>query len=87
MTPAGKRDGLDWVLVVPKRSDADFREARLGFTGGRAQAHGAQGQAGADRAPGFLSSERNAPVPEAEVTFTPPAGRGRDRHADPMNSA
>src|SRR5262245_57264233 len=29
----GERDGLSWVRVVPKRSDADFREVRIGFKG------------------------------------------------------
>src|SRR5687767_3700173 len=31
VSAAGKRDGFDWVKVVPKQADADFREAQLGF--------------------------------------------------------
>src|SRR6187402_2538910 len=31
VSPAGRKDGLDWVLVAPKQGDADFREARLAF--------------------------------------------------------
>src|SRR6187401_984653 len=32
VSSAGKKEGLDWVLVTPKESDADFREARLAFS-------------------------------------------------------
>ena len=28
---AGKREGLDWVLVEPRGMDADFRRALFGF--------------------------------------------------------
>ena len=34
VAPAGRKDGFDWVLVTPKESDADFREARLAFGNG-----------------------------------------------------
>ena len=51
VAPAGRKDGFDWVLVTPRESDADFREARLGFgMYAETQAHGAQGQAGPDGA-------------------------------------
>ena len=61
-------------------SDADFREARLGFGNGGAQAHGAQGQARPDRAPRLRESDaQSRRWREAEVKFTPPAGRGRHR--------
>jgi outer membrane lipoprotein carrier protein len=33
VTAAGRADGLDWVRLVPRQSDTDFRELRLGFAG------------------------------------------------------
>ena len=75
---AGRKDGLDWVLVTPKESDADFREARLAFGTGR----GKQGdlkrmvlkdKLGQTVRLDFLASERNPPVAEAEMKFNPPA--------------
>ena len=33
ITPAPRRDGLDWVLVEPPGREADFRRALLGFEG------------------------------------------------------
>src|SRR5205085_348393 len=33
ITPAPKRDGLDWVMVEPQGREADFRRALLGFEG------------------------------------------------------
>jgi len=79
VAPAGRKDGLDWVLVTPKESDADFREARLAF----ATAPRKQGdlkrmvlkdKLGQTVRLDFLASERNPPVAEAEVKFSPPAG-------------
>ncbi len=33
ITPAPKRDGLDWVMVEPHGNEADFRHALMGFDG------------------------------------------------------
>jgi outer membrane lipoprotein carrier protein len=33
VTAAGNAGGLDWVRLVPRRDDTDFRELRLGFAG------------------------------------------------------
>jgi len=78
VSPAGRKDGLDWVLVMPKESDADFREARLAFgTGSRQQGElkrmVLKDKLGQTVRLDFLASERNPPVAEAEVKFTPPA--------------
>jgi len=72
----GKRDDLNWVRVVPKRGDADFREARLGFrgTGGELRRMVLRDKLGQTVTLDFSTSERNANVTDAEVTFTPPAG-------------
>ena len=79
VSPAGKKDGFDWVLVSPKQSDADFREARLGFgTDSRKQAElrrmVLKDKLGQTVHLDFFKSERNPPVAEAEVKFTPPPG-------------
>jgi len=72
----GKRDGLIWVRVLPKRNDADFREARLAFKGygGELKQMLLQDKLGQTVQLDFNSSERNVPVADSEVTFTPPAG-------------
>jgi outer membrane lipoprotein carrier protein len=74
VSSGGKRDGFDWVVVTPKGGDADFREAQLGFGNGELKGMVLKDKLGQTVRLRFLTSERNAPVSEAEVTFTPPAG-------------
>ena len=76
VTRDGKSGGLDWVRVVPKRSDADFREARLGFKGSGTELKRMvlKDKLGQTVQLEFITSERNVPVADAEGTFTPPAG-------------
>src|SRR3954464_15187477 len=71
---AGKRDGLDWVKVVPKTGDADFREAQLAFTRGELKRMVLKDKLGQTVRLDFLTSSRNVPVPDADVQFSPPAG-------------
>jgi outer membrane lipoprotein carrier protein len=78
VSPAGRKDGLDWVLVTPKESDADFREARLAFGTGQRQEGDLRRMVLKDKLGqtvrlDFETSERNPPVAEAEVKFVPPA--------------
>jgi outer membrane lipoprotein carrier protein len=72
----GKRDDLTWVRVLPKRSDADFREAQLGFTGSGNELKRMvlKDKLGQTVQLEFNSSERNVVVADSEVSFTPPAG-------------
>ena len=72
----GKRDELNWVRVVPKRGDADFRDARLGFrgTGTELSRMVLRDKLGQTVTLDFATSERNASVSDAEVSFTPPPG-------------
>ncbi|MBC8026160.1 MAG: outer membrane lipoprotein chaperone LolA [Steroidobacteraceae bacterium] len=74
VSSGGKRDGFDWVVVTPKGADADFREARLGFGNGELKGMVLKDKLGQTVRLQFLSSKRNAPVSESEVTFAPPAG-------------
>jgi outer membrane lipoprotein carrier protein len=71
---AGKRDGLDWVKVVPKTGDADFREAQLAFTRGELKRMVLKDKLGQTVRLDFLTSSRNVPVADAEVQFSPPPG-------------
>ncbi|HEU4781143.1 MAG TPA: outer membrane lipoprotein chaperone LolA [Steroidobacteraceae bacterium] len=73
VSPDGRRDGLDWVLVTPKESDADFREARLAFAKSELKRMVLKDKLGQTVRLDFLASERNPPVAEAEVKFIPPA--------------
>jgi outer membrane lipoprotein carrier protein len=74
VAPAGRKDGLDWVLVTPKQDDADFREARLGFGMSELKRMVLKDKLGQTVRLDFVASERNPPVAETEVKFTPPAG-------------
>jgi outer membrane lipoprotein carrier protein len=74
VSAAGKRDGFDWVKVVPKQGDADFREAQLGFGMSELRRMVLKDKLGQTVRLDFHASERNAPVTEAEVNFAPPAG-------------
>jgi outer membrane lipoprotein carrier protein len=74
VAPAGKKDGLDWVLVTPKQADADFREARLGFRLSELKRMVLKDKLGQTVRLDFAASERNPPVAETEVKFTPPPG-------------
>ena len=66
--------GLEWVRVKPKGGAADFRQALLGFDGGQLQQMVLEDKAGQVMTLVFDHAQRNAPVSEAEVSFTPPAG-------------
>ena len=72
VAPAGRKDGLDWVVVTPKEDDADFREARLAFEKSDLKRMVLKDKLGQTVNLDFASSERNSPVAEAEVTFKPP---------------
>jgi outer membrane lipoprotein carrier protein len=73
VSPAGKKDGMDWVLVTPKQSDADFRDARLAFDKSGLKRMVLKDKLGQTVRLDFESSERNPAVADAEVKFTPPA--------------
>jgi len=74
VSSAGRRDGYDWVKVVPKQSDADFREAQLAFDKSDLRRMMLKDKLGQTVRLDFLASERNPTIPETEVKFSPPAG-------------
>ena len=74
VSSAGRKDGLDWVLVAPKQGDADFREARLAFAKADLKRMVLKDKLGQTVNLDFEKSERNPSVDEADVKFTPPPG-------------
>lgn len=79
ITPAPKRDGLDWVMVEPQGSEADFRRALLGFEGKGAGPPALkrmilEDKLGQTATVMFDHVERNGHVAPEEVSFTPPPG-------------
>jgi outer membrane lipoprotein carrier protein len=69
----GRKEGFDWVLVTPKEADADFREARLAFGDSQLRRMVLKDKLGQTVRLDFFKSERNPPVADTEVKFTPPA--------------
>lgn len=74
LTPAGPRDGFDWVLVEPHGTDADFRDALFGFAGGDLKRMILEDKLGQTATIIFDRIERNGPVTAQETSFTPPKG-------------
>jgi outer membrane lipoprotein carrier protein len=74
ITDAGSKEGLAWLRIKPHGSDADFRQAVLGFAGGELQQMILEDKLGQQSTLTFSHSQRNAPVTSAEVSFTPPKG-------------
>lgn len=74
VTPGAAAEGLEWVRVRPRRADAEFREARLGFSGGELRRMELEDRLGQKASLRFEGGRRNAPVDPAELRFTPPAG-------------
>lgn len=71
---AGQRDGLDWVLVEPHGTDADFRDALFGFANGDLKRMILEDKLDQTATIIFDHIERNMHVSEQETTFTPPKG-------------
>jgi outer membrane lipoprotein carrier protein len=74
ITAAPRREGLDWVLVEPRGSQADFRRALLGFDGKELKRMILDDKLGQTATVVFDHVERNGPVAPDEVSFTPPPG-------------
>src|SRR5215470_8625641 len=75
ISAAGERSGLEWVLVEPAAAEgADFRSALFGFAHGELKRMILEDKLGQTATIIFDKVVRNAPVTDAEVTFTPPAG-------------
>jgi chaperone LolA len=74
ISDAGTKDGLMWLRIKPRGADADFRQAVLGFSAGELRQMILEDKLGQVSTLTFSRSQRNAPVTDAEVSFTPPKG-------------
>ncbi len=74
ISDTGAKDGLSWVRVKPHGSEADFRQAVLGFAAGELRQMILEDKLGQVSTLTFSRSQRNAPVASTEVSFTPPRG-------------
>ena len=74
LTLAGQREGLDWVLVEPHGTDADFKDALFGFANGDLKRMILEDKLGQTANIMFDHIERNVPVTPQETSFTPPKG-------------
>ena len=66
--------GLQWVEVRPKKRDAEFRSARLGFAGLALKRMVLTDSLGQTANVEFSAWQRNLPVADHEVSFVPPPG-------------
>lgn len=72
---AGMREGLDWVYVEPRSTEADFKSALFGFDRkGTLQRMILEDKVGQVVTIIFQSVALNVSVPPKELTFTPPPG-------------
>lgn len=71
---AGSADGLEWVVLMPRRVDADFSSVRLGFRGTELERLDLQDRLGQTTRIVFSGIERNPELSQALFTFVPPPG-------------
>jgi len=70
----GTRDGVDWLLLRPRDTDATFDELRLGLVDGRLRAMELRDGLGHTTLLHFSELERNRPIDPQHFVFTPPDG-------------
>ncbi len=70
----GRRDGHDWVRVLPREAQSDFREALFGFQGRELSRLVIVDKLGQRSTLAFTGVRRNAPVEAAQTQFVLPAG-------------
>jgi outer membrane lipoprotein carrier protein len=73
LTAAPRRGGLDWVVVKPKRADAEFNEARLAFAGTELRRMELRDKLGQTAVIEFGKATRNGAIAPEMLRFTPPA--------------
>ncbi|HWX70189.1 MAG TPA: outer-membrane lipoprotein carrier protein LolA [Steroidobacteraceae bacterium] len=74
ISQVGEREGLDWVLVEPAGTQADFRSALFGFERAELRRMILEDKLDQTATIVFQKIERNGPVRPGEVSFKPPAG-------------
>lgn len=74
LSDGGNRDGIDWVLAVPRGKDASFSRIQLGFKGSVLHAMEMHDNFGQVTNIVFSGQERNPAIAAAQFKFTAPAG-------------
>jgi outer membrane lipoprotein carrier protein len=72
--PNGRRDGLEWVRVLPRDAASDFREALFGFKGRELARLVIVDKLGQRSTLVFDGVRRNAPVEASLTEFVLPPG-------------
>ena len=70
----GRYEGLEWIRLLPKTADTDFREIRLGFAGNLLARMTLKDKLGQSTDLRFVDLERNPRLDEALFRFVPPPG-------------
>jgi outer membrane lipoprotein carrier protein len=70
----GRSAGLEWINLVPKAGDTDFREIRLGFAGETLQRLEFTDKLNQRTLIELKALQRNARLADSLFTFTPPTG-------------
>src|SRR5208282_275469 len=73
ITAAASHDGLEWVSVKPRSSEADFSHAELGFAHERLARMVVADRLGQTVVLEFSRSERNVRIEPSELQFKPAA--------------
>lgn len=71
---AGSRDGLQWIVAVPRSKDTPFEKIEIGFRDGLPAAMNLADSFGQTSVLQFTKMERNPPLDPQLFKFTPPAG-------------
>jgi len=69
---AGQKDGLSWLRIKPRGSEADFARPCWGLRALKLRQMILEDKLGQEATLTFSRSQRNASVTAAEVSFTPP---------------
>jgi len=70
----GKKDGLQWVNLVPKVKDTDFTQVQLGFKGDDVAVMELKDSLGNLTRISFSKLQRNVALKDDAFDFTPPKG-------------
>jgi outer membrane lipoprotein carrier protein len=69
-----KRGAVDWLTLLPKRSDTDFKRVRLGLRGNALHAMELSDKLGQTTALEFRNVQRNPKFDAMQFVFKPPEG-------------
>ncbi len=74
VSAGGTEAGIEWVRLVPKQNDTDFKALRLGFVGGELRRLEFADKLNQVTRVELTRIERNLKLPDALFRFTAPAG-------------